>query len=397
MDTILFVGSRVDGYFAEELAASRGGIYHQIDIKSSDIRKTTNDILAYIHSQKDFSVDFVIYDVDRYINEAQEIAAEIRGLVRTIGAKPIVYMPSFLPESELVRALYDKDIRQFIFGGGSYELKEQLERNMTGFFDANERKELAEIRRLQEEEASRVLQFHTIGIAGSQNRVGTTTQALQIVKYLQYMGHRACYVEMNGTKYFDMSGKDGSDRQVSFAEKYQLWTESENNKAKVTFEGVDLYFGPEGISESMKQGYVYYIYDYGSVTDRDFDRTAFLKDDIQIFTGGAKPTEFDYLLRMLDIPVFLDACILLSFVPEKEEESILRLLHEYRIKRGSNRHRPIMFCDYCPDPFVFSNPEKYMKVIPMEMTEKRQQELLNGRRKSRGLFRKKEKKDGPVR
>lgn len=396
MDTILFVGSRVDGYFAEELAASRGGIYHQIDIKSSDIRKTTNDILAYIHSQKDFSVDFVIYDVDRYINEAQEIAAEIRGLVRTIGAKPIVYMPSFLPESELVRALYDKDIRQFIFGGGSYELKEQLERNMTGFFDANERKELAEIRRLQEEEASRVLQFHTVGIAGAQNRVGTTTQALQIVKYLQYMGHRACYVEMNGTKYFDMSGKDGSDRQVSFAEKYQLWTESENNKAKVTFEGVDLYFGPEGISESMKQGYVYYVYDYGSVTDRDFDRTAFLKDDIQIFTGGAKQAEFDYLLRMLDIPVFLDACILLSFVPEKEEESILRLLHEYRIKRGSNRHRPIMFCDYCPDPFVFSNPEKYMKVIPMEMTEKRQQELLNSRKKSRSIFRKKENSDGVI-
>ena len=396
MDTILFVGSRVDGYFAEELAASRGGMYHQIDIKSSDIRKTTNDILAYIHSQKNLSVDFVIYDVDRYINEAQEIAAEIRGLVRTVGAKPIVYMPSFLPESELVRALYDKDIRQFIFGGGSYELKEQLERNMTGFFDANERKELAEIRRLQEEEASRVLAFHTVGIAGAQSRVGTTTQALQIVKYLQYMGHRACYVEMNGTRYFDMSGKDGSDRQVSFAEKYRLWTECESSRAKVTFEGVDLFFGPEGISESMKQGYDYYVYDYGSVTDRDFDRTAFLKDEIQIFTGGAKPAEFDYLLRMLDIPVFLEACIMLSFVPEKEEESILRLLHEYRIKRGSNRNRPIMFCDYCPDPFVFSSPEKYMKVIPMEMTEKRQQELLNSRKKSRSIFRKKEKRDGAI-
>lgn len=395
MDTILFVGNRVDGYFAEELAASRGSVYHQIDIKSSDIRKTTNDILAYIHSQKNLSVDFIIYDADRYINEAAEIAAEIRGLVRTIEAKPIIYMPSFLPESELVRALYAHDIHQFIFGGSSYELKEQLERNMTGFFDANERKELAEIRRLQEEEASRILQFHTIGIAGAQNRVGTTTQALQIVKYLQHMGHRACYVEMNSIRYFDMSGKDGSDRQVSFTEKYRLWTEG-SSETKVSFNGIDLFFGPEGISESMKQGYDYYVYDYGSVTDRDFDRTAFLKDDIQIFTGGAKPSEFDYLLRMLDIPVFLDACLLLSFVPEKEEESILRLLHEYRIKRGNNRNRPIMFCDYCPDPFVFSSPEKYMKVIPMEMTEARQQELLGSRRKSRGLFRKKEKKDGAL-
>ena len=45
MESILFIGSHIHGYFAEEVAKTRGYTYHQIDA-GADIRKMTNDILT---------------------------------------------------------------------------------------------------------------------------------------------------------------------------------------------------------------------------------------------------------------------------------------------------------------------------------------------------------------
>ena len=41
----------------------------------------------------------------------------------------------------------------------------------------------------------------TIAIAGTQPHIGTTTQAIQLIQYLQLMGNKVCYVEMNTNNY----------------------------------------------------------------------------------------------------------------------------------------------------------------------------------------------------
>ena len=49
-----------------------------------------------------------------------------------------------------------------------------------------------------------IKKYITIGFAGSQNRIGTTTQALQMLQYLQLMGKKVCYIEMNDSMYVEI-------------------------------------------------------------------------------------------------------------------------------------------------------------------------------------------------
>ena len=388
MDTIIFVGEKISGYFAEEYAAARGCTYHNVSPIGSDIRKTTNDILGLVQA-KQCKNCIMIYDVDTFINDAEAIAAEIEAVARTFNARPIAYLPSYLPESEMAKELVSHGIKSFVFSGSSYDLKEQLDRNISGYFDANGRKEIEEIVRKQEEARSLILDFQTIGIAGTQHRIGTTTQALQLIKYLQYKGHTACYIELNGNQYIDANARSGAIRNLSFVEKCALYGETLQEKIKI--EGIDLYTGQVGLSEKMKQQYEYIVYDYGSITEHDFDRTAFAKDDIRIIVGGCMLTEIDHLETVLTIPYYADASVMVSFAPEGAQDNILKLISEVRNDMGRIEARPVMFCPYCPDPFIFTTPDAYEKFLEVEMTPEKEQELLQ-QKKGRGFFRRKEKK-----
>ncbi len=388
MDTILFIGDRVSGYFAEEYSSARGFDYYNVPAIGNDIKKTTNDILNLVR-EKQCRGCILIYDVDAYINDAQVIANEIAATAKTFDARPIAYLPSFLPESEMARALISCGIKSFVFSGSSSDLKEQLDRNISGYFDANGRKEIEEIVRRQEEARALILDFQTIGIAGTQHRIGATTQAIQIVKYLQYKGHSACYIELNSNKYIDANARSGSIRNLSLVEKYALFGDRVNEK--VIFGGVDMFTGQAGLSDSLKQTYEYFVFDYGSVTDQDFDRTAFAKDDVRIFVGGCKPTEMDNLETMLSIPFYADANVMISFAPEGDQAQILKLIADVRNNAGKNEARPVMLCPYCPDPFVFTQPEAYESFLKIEMTPEKEQEILS-QKKGWGIFRRKEKK-----
>ena len=55
MENIVFIGSPVAGYFAEEVAREREYTYMQIDA-NAHIKRTTNDILAYAGYVKILSV-----------------------------------------------------------------------------------------------------------------------------------------------------------------------------------------------------------------------------------------------------------------------------------------------------------------------------------------------------
>lgn len=383
MESILFIGSKTHGYFAEDVAKTRGYVYHQIDARA-DIRKMTNDILTYVHKER-LSVSIIVYDVDVFINDAKEIAAEIYGTANTINARPVVYMPSFLPESEMARALLAKDIKSYVFSGSATSLKDQLEKNITGYFEANGRKEIEEAVRLQEEAKAHISVYKTIGIAGTQERVGTTTQAIQIVKYLQYKGYKACYLEVNQNRYFDMSGRDGNEREMSFVDKYELWTMSEARSRNVAYKGVDMY-KDEQLTDVQKMEYDYYVYDYGSVFDRDFDRMAFLKDDVQIIVGGAKPQEFDYLEKLMCLPAYANASIIISFIPEGDRDNILKTISELKSWSGTVETRPVIFADYTPDPFLFTNVSEYERIVPVEMTEQAKAEQEQAVQKKKRFF-----------
>ncbi|NCE98109.1 hypothetical protein [Emergencia sp. 1XD21-10] len=389
MADILFVGSRTKGYFAEEVAKEKGLGYMQIEASHS-IRSTTNEILT-LRFERSMTFDFIIYDVDMFIDDAEEVASEIRGVADTFHAMPIAFMPSFIAQSVMAQALLSRGIRNFISSGDAAGLKEQLVRNMGGYYDVNERKETAETEALMETAKLELKKSHSIGVAGSQSRVGTSTQALQIVQYLKFKGYKACYIEQNHVQYLDTSGSSGALQNATLVEKYRIWNDvPKNSFEKLTYKGVDMYAGQEAFAKLQSEKYDFYVYDYGNILDRDFDRTAFLKDDIRIITAGAKATEFDYLMRFLSVPSYSDAGIVLSFVPETEQSEVLKpIVH---MKNWSEKDgRVLVFAPYTPDPFLLSSAEIYEKLIPIEATEEAKAAMVEKQPKKKGIFRRKEK------
>lgn len=355
---ILFIGDAVAGHFALEWAKSNKCAYGQIDTHAH-VKQTTGDILAYAgYGQR--PVDVLIYDVDNFIDPAEVIASEIAGVAKTLNAKPIIYMPSFQPGAALPQALLAKDIKRYIFAGSAANLKEQLTKNIGGYYDANIRAEVEEMQQIQTETNAKVENFRSIGVAGSQGRIGTTTQAIQAVKYLQHLGYKACYIQLNQTEYFDASQRSGKYRTLSYVDKCAAWYDGRKGPA-VVYGGVDLYAGQEALAEA-KEEYDYYVYDYGAVFDRDFDRTAYLKDDIKVLVGGGKVHEFDAMERILTLPAYASCSVILSFMPEGEEDraDALRLLTE------AGGKRPITFAGYVPDPFVFMDVEMFERLLPLE-------------------------------
>lgn len=264
---ILFVGSEEKGHFIREVAKSyqwnAAFVHPKLDIFSQ-----VQEILQY----PDCKV--IVYDVEQYVMNAQEIADEIRKIQLANNAVPVIYAPGYNPKSDLVMHLTYQGIKAYIFSDNLTEKKEELraaiEGKTTDYFPVEEEPE--EVAEKKVAGAAKA-----IGIAGAVPRMGTTTQAIQLVKYLMYKGYKACYIQMNNHGYVEelMDAYEG--------------VEEEKLIGKAVYQEVDMYYKLEKLPEVLKRDYDYFVYDYGVFSDRDFNKISFLEKDLQIFTVGTKP------------------------------------------------------------------------------------------------------------
>ena len=95
--------------------------------------------------------------------------------------------------------------------------------------------------------------------------MGTTTQALQMVKYLLFRGRKACYLQMNGSNFIG-----------ALKQNYEIASEGPSI-GKVTYQNVDLFEKQDKISHALKLGYDFYIYDYGVLSSRPSTGSPFWK------------------------------------------------------------------------------------------------------------------------
>ena len=171
----------------------------------------------------------------------------------------------------------------------------------------------------------------TVCIAGSMTRSGTTTQCLQLCRFLKETGYRAAYFECNRQNY--IAAVQTTYRDVRFAPSPDC----------LCFSGIDMYAGNR-LGEFLEDGrYEYLICDCGNAALRSFDRERFLSGDARIITGGVKPGEMEELTRVMADRALGDSIYVLSFVPAGDEDMIRELLEE--------RSRMTVFSPYLPDPF----------------------------------------------
>jgi len=168
----------------------------------------------------------------------------------------------------------------------------------------------------------------TIALAGSLSRIGTTTQCIQIVKYLKLMGYTVCYLEFNKSNYIE-----------HLKETYEEYKEVEG---KIIFEGVDL-FTKENAHKINELGYCYCVKDYGSASNENFESLSFTEQNKRILLLGTKPDEMKYAEDILE--KYHETDYIFSFVGVKDRDDILEQMLD--------KKNCTYFAEYTPDPYSY--------------------------------------------
>lgn len=131
---IIIVGSEYRLSAMAEVVTKRldetvGYIQENISIKNQE-----NDILALGEAK------YIIYDIDQYFDETVEIIDIIKRIQRVNKAKPILYVATDNPKSEIIKAAVAAQIKSFINESLSLGMqKDQLEKIINGFYEVHER------------------------------------------------------------------------------------------------------------------------------------------------------------------------------------------------------------------------------------------------------------------
>lgn len=189
----------------------------------------------------------------------------------------------------------------------------------------------------------------TVGIVGAGKRVGTTTQALQLVMYLIKSGYTAAIIEMHKNNHL--------------ASYIQLLSEEEQSEQLIdqhhfVYNDINIYRSTRAMIDA-KSLYQYVICDYGNSAEIA-DLTSYLDKDIKLVVGCVKPYEIDALTPFLQHDS-ADINYIYSFVPKDQQADVKEEM--------SSAAPRTFFAPYAPDMFSLEAEEaKIFEAIMPETT-----------------------------
>lgn len=197
----------------------------------------------------------------------------------------------------------------------------------------------------------------TIGIMGSQRRIGTTTIALQIATYFKSLNYKVAYIE-----------SDNSHNICSYPDMVEVTINQ--NLDMINLEDIDLFYNPLKISEIYAKNYDIYIFDYGEYKKENI--FTFLDKDIKITVLGGKAWELTYNKNILEtFNTYNDIEYLFNFI----EPNLQNILKGYMEEKKDKTY----FMDYCPDMFsLTSGHTKIFKNIFSQFSKKENKENKKG-------------------
>ena len=331
---ILFVGPEDRAFFLRETAKMK-----QMDISYVGSSPSIELQLTAILERQ---MRYLVIDVEQDVDTAEEIAIKVESLKRAKNCDVIIFAPGYNRHSRIIEELERRGIRFYIFSADQAGAREEFERCLNGYYldpAADEDKE---------DEAmipSKAYLGKKIGVTGVCRRIGTTTAAVQLVKYLQFKGYKACYIEVNETGFVQQHGKF-------------FISDHDETIGCVTYQNVDMYYKQENLQEIFSMDYDYFVFDYGAYSDRGFNKTSFLEKDIRIFVAGSKATEMKYTQDVLRNEYYSDVEYLFNFISEKERPDLL----EYMEEKADITY----FTVYVPDQFEYVHNLEFDKMLPVQ-------------------------------
>lgn len=330
MAGILFVGSEMAGHLLSDMTELP--ITYTGTIQ--DVEKCRDLVIADNYKT-------VIFDLKQFRDDFHIVASEIKKMSMATQAQFVFFFIGGNKKTNIVVALVEEGFHCFVLNSLNGPAKDELQLCLAGYATVEAVVHEEPTEAIAEQSDNSVTKQIVIAIGGCCERIGTTTQALQLVKYLQFMGHRACYIQYNPREY-DFVGKTKEILDLEDVDK---------DIGRVTFANVDMYAAPEHIAEIKSMGYEYLIYDFG----HDFSVTEWLEKDIRILVCGSSPYELDCCSEFLlkgsqsytsHIISNNKVHYIFSFVPEEDMDDIKELMES----EGDHTY----FSAYTPDAFTLN-------------------------------------------
>lgn len=337
MNKVLFVGSLQKGYFIEETH----------DVKYTGEHLTITEQINEILSAEIYSC--IVIDVSQFSQLHSELVSEIIKIRTAKNCQIIIMAVGFSSKSLLIKSLRENGFEFFIFSPILSHQKREFNDAVAGISTAfNDEEFIEQTVDSNSTPAPEKRKSNTIAVVGAGSRIGTTTQAIQMVKYLLLNGFTAAYIEMNNNHY------------VERLKRLYSVSEGEEEIGRVTYQSVDMFYKKEKIADILKLEYDYLIYDFGAFTDKTFNLINFLEKDISVIVGGVKPNEIDNITDLISKTLINDVFYIFSFSHTSEHPDVLDLMEE-KAQRTS-------FAIYSPDPFLYSADSNtiYEKIITLK-------------------------------
>lgn len=220
------------------------------------------------------------------------------------------------------------------------------------------------VQKSQQRSGSRTLK---IAVIGAMRRIGTTTVALQLIKYLNDQEeHAAAYLQYNNSDFItDLKEICCADVDPAKPD-------------KITFANTDIFSDPRKVNGIISSGYQYIVYDYGDI--KSISQSSAFEKDIIILVGGAEPDEIRAMTAAMEVFNQKNVFYFFNFTPFSDREELLDMMEGYRNKT--------FFLDYIPDKFCY-NPDLGGAFARMMESDYEVEDITTGKEKRLGrIFRK---------
>lgn len=370
---ILYIGEKHHAFFLNDICNKIEALSGGYEILDSALN--VKEIIAPATAKP---YQHIVVDVTIFANSAEEITKALLTIQNVVNANMVIEAQGLLPKSDLMISLYNAGFKNFIRANILADKKEECIKCMTGFYEINPIPFEAELTSLNEAESEvktptitmesiRLAQKQKleIGVAGCMSRIGTTTQALQIVKYLTLKGYKACYIEANQSGWILEYMSSRTEDEYRYTEQIGL----------VSYKEMDLYTNRQYIPMIKKKDYDFFIYDYGCYQEGTFEKMSFLEKNIGIIVGGIKPKELDATDQIMnDTLTQNNIYYIFSFIDTdtSDKNDILEMMDD--------KADHTSFAAYAANPFTYSSMRNgtYDRIFDLEAKRKKENTRNNG-------------------
>lgn len=328
---------------------------------SHELIGDTNDINQIVGRLKNAThYSHIVIDIGMFTNSPNDIANSLFLLNSTNNTPLIVIAQGYCVGDELLSELVANGVYNFILSFDIADAMSEMQTALKGV-DLDDVRHFINVDQLGERSLFRFkkasLKTVTVGIAGVCGRIGTTTQAMRLARYLLDSGFTTCCCEQNESGHIELI------KNVYSSAKYR--------GGYIDYRDLHIYYK----SKPSPSAYNYIIYDFGT------DLTKLATCDLKLVVAGCTAWEMMALSSAFPFLGDINSIFyIFSFTSKSEYDDILDFME--------NRWNSTYFAEYSPDMFAdisSSEKELYGKIISVKQGQGKK--VVEAPKKS-GLFKK---------